>query len=102
MNQFGDNPYQSPEPIIRAELVERRPCKPPEKKRRVPFFALFWTVAGPFIWMYGMKYIGVELLNAFGPDDHEVIWFLLGLGGVIWFTTALRSLVWVVRATFAD
>lgn len=98
MNQFGDNPYQSPEPIVRAELVEKAYQPPRAKKPWPPIFSMAFLVTWPFVFVWGVRFL-VEL-NWLDGDNAMIIHFLTGVAVLIWIMFALRTLVWGCKVLF--
>jgi hypothetical protein len=99
VNQFGDNPYESP--VVQAELARpERPYQPPQPaKPWPPIFAMAWIVIGPFAWFRFMVLI-IEDLRLINERDNATVITVLAAGVVLWLIAGARVMIWLVRSMF--
>jgi hypothetical protein len=99
VNQFGDNPYESP--VVQAELARpERPYQPPQPaKPWPPIFAMIWLVAGPFVCLWVFRFCMHEL-KMFTIKDDFVFIFFFATTAILWLVAGARVLIWLVRSAF--
>lgn len=100
MNQFRDNPYESP---VLAELNERPVYQPPRQRpprRWPPIFAFVWLICGPFICLWIFRYC-FHVLKLFTFEDDPVYVFFYLITGVLWLIALARVGIWLIRSLFA-
>jgi hypothetical protein len=86
MNQFSDNPYESP---IVAELVER-----PRPKRWTPWLSFATTLFGPVVFLILMRY-SINTWHLL-TTHHPVTYFLWATFVVVWLIAGCRSFWWLI------
>jgi hypothetical protein len=96
VNQFGDNPYESP--VVQAELARpERPYQPPRvQKPWPPVFSFFWVVGGPFVCIWFMLWLIHDLKLVRIDDTMPFVVFYI-VSGFLWLVAAIRILFWRFR-----
>lgn len=91
MNQFRDNPYESP---VLAELSERPVCQPPRPKRWTPYGSFIFALFGPIAFIVLIRYM-IHEWKVIDQDD-PLRYFALATAAFVWLVAIVRSAVWVV------